>query len=486
MPDRFKYSEVRQKIINALRTDLMGPQSENEILDENPKSSYIIGMLASQTEEKEASTAGEQEVDSDIAYGDSEDYTAGEDDDNEPIMTTSFKLPTSIGISFYIASSTKTINIDVKWGDYVRSVEKRVGKDGKEYNHASYTRQPMSSTIVVDFDSFEKNTELRLQEDSNVIVHISRIPLKTGYSLVTAYVMNRRKNSENEVESMMFQVELKAYSENEDRVFFAENICRDVLAEDEFYFEQRPILGRGRNCAATWDDAVEGRTFWVKSDFIPEYEFPGVSAALKGFDKFFFSMRFMSNTKNKAGIFERLNVLADSYGKWIHEKLISDDKMSNADFKEKIGDKVISHCSEALNRIREGIELIANDEVAFDAFCFMNRSMLLQRNIMSYSKKHGAGIECNFRDFVDPRKPDTDFRWRPFQIAFILMNLSGIVNPEHKDRDVVDLLYFPTGGGKTEAYLGLMAFVIANRRLCASDASEYNADGGVTAMLRYT
>lgn len=165
---------------------------------------------------------------------------------------------------------------------------------------------------------------------------------------------------------------------------------------------------------------------------------------------------------------------------------VVDDKMSNADFKEKIGDKVISHCSEALNRIREGIELIANDEVAFDAFCFMNRSMLLQRNIMSYSKKHGAGIECNFRDFVDPRKPDTDFGWRPFQIAFILMNLSGIVNPEHKDRDVVDLLYFPTGGGKTEAYLGLMAFVIANRRLRASDASEYNADGGVTAMLRYT
>ena len=97
--------------------------------------------------------------------------------------------------------------------------------------------------------------------------------MKTGYSLVTAYVMNRRKNSENEVESMMFQVELKAYSENEDRVFFAENICRDVLAEDEFYFEQRPILGRGRNCAATWDDAVEGRTFWVKSDLSQNMSF---------------------------------------------------------------------------------------------------------------------------------------------------------------------------------------------------------------------
>ena len=69
MPDRFKYAKVRQKIINALRTDLMGPQSADEILDENPKSAYIIGMLASQAVDKNSSTAGEQEVDSDIAKG---------------------------------------------------------------------------------------------------------------------------------------------------------------------------------------------------------------------------------------------------------------------------------------------------------------------------------------------------------------------------------------------------------------------------------
>ena len=102
MPDRFKYAKVRQEIINALRTDLMGPQSDDEVLDENPRSAYIAGMLASQAVDKGTATAGEQEVDADIAYGDSDDYTAGEDDDNEPIMTTSFKLPTSIGISFYI------------------------------------------------------------------------------------------------------------------------------------------------------------------------------------------------------------------------------------------------------------------------------------------------------------------------------------------------------------------------------------------------
>ena len=486
MPDRFKYAKVRQEIINALRIDLMGPQSANEVLDENPRDAYIIGMLASQTIDKNTSTADEQEVDGDIAYGDSDDYTAGEDDENEPIITTNFKLPTSMGISFYISSSTSSINLDVSWGDYVRSVDKKVGKDGKEYNHTSFIRQPMKSTLFIDFTSFERNVEFSLVEDSNIVVHISKISLKENYSLVTAYVINRRKNSEHEEESIMFQVELKAYSNNGDKVFFSENICRDVLAEDEFYFEQRPILGRGRNCAAIWDESIDGKSSWIKSDFIPEYEFPGVSAALKGFDTLFFSMRLMSNYKKKDKILERLNILADSYGNWREQKLSSDKKMASREFKEKIGDKVIDHCRESLNRIREGIFLIENNEIAFDAFCFMNRVMLLQRNIMSYSKKHGSGIECNFKEFVNPKNPDTDFGWRPFQIAFILMNLNGIVNPLHKDREVVDLLYFPTGGGKTEAYLGLMAFVIANRRLRASETSKYNFDGGVTAILRYT
>lgn len=160
--------------------------------------------------------------------------------------------------------------------------------------------------------------------------------------------------------------------------------------------------------------------------------------------------------------------------------------MDDAKFKKEIGDTVVNKCIEALGRIRAGIQLLVEDDISFDAFCFMNRSMILQRNIMNFSKKHGAGIECAFRDFVDPRNSSNNFGWRPFQIAFILMNLKGIVDPEHDNREVVDLLYFPTGGGKTEAYLGLMAFVIANRRLRTNESDEYNRDGGVTAILRYT
>lgn len=99
MDDRFKYAEVRQKIIDAIRTDLIGPLSPEEVLDENPRFAYLVGMLEPQRDEN-APDENEQEIDTDIDYGKDEDFTAGEDDDNEPVSTTKFQLPSSLGISF--------------------------------------------------------------------------------------------------------------------------------------------------------------------------------------------------------------------------------------------------------------------------------------------------------------------------------------------------------------------------------------------------
>lgn len=483
MADRFKFAEVRQEVIEMLKKDLLGPSSENEILNQNPRFEYIVGMLAPQTSENDSN---EQEVDGDASFEGDADYTAGEDDDNEPVFTNRFKTPSSIGISFYLESSTKSFNVDVTWGDYTKASDKTTNKEGKKVDVSTYTRHPQKETVVIDLQEFSKNKEYPLVCDSNVILYISKIGLKQGYTLVTAYVINKRKNPESDIAGMMFQVNLRAYSQEKMDIFVAEHICRKILAVDEFYFAQRPILGRGRGCAATWKANKNGRASEIVSTFIPEYEFLGVSAALEGFDPFFFSMRTLSVAKKKDDIINRLNVLADSYEDWIQKKLVHDSKMDDAKFKKEIGDTVVNKCIEALGRIRAGIQLLVEDDISFDAFCFMNRSMILQRNIMNFSKKHGAGIECAFRDFVDPRNSSNNFGWRPFQIAFILMNLKGIVDPEHDNREVVDLLYFPTGGGKTEAYLGLMAFVIANRRLRTNESDEYNRDGGVTAILRYT
>lgn len=488
MTDRFKYAAVRQKIIDAIRTDLIGPQSKEEILDENPRFAYLVGMLEGQDSAEIGNNTGEQEIDTDIAYEDEKDFTAGEDDDNEPVSVTHFQLPSSIGISFYIEDSTDTINLDVYWGDYSPSVEAYTGKDGRIYNKTVYARHQENETVAVRFKEFSKSNEYALACDSNVHVYVSRISLQKGYALVTAYLINKRSNAANSVEGVMFQAGIKAYAPNGSAAFLAENICRKVLAENEFYFAQRPIMGRGRGCAVVWTTPVNGRTTSVESAFIPEYEFPGVSAALDSFDKDYFSTCAMGKESKKADTLAKLNTLADAYDNWINNILAGHAMMRNQSFSEKIGNNVIAKCQAALSRIREGIHIIESDKTAFEAFRFMNNVIFLQNSIKRYAKKHGAeDIECSFKDFVNPKDKENAFGWRPFQIAFILMNLAGIVDPRHRDREIVDLLYFPTGGGKTEAYLGLMAFVIANRRLHAADKkNKYNLDGGVTVILRYT
>lgn len=309
MADRFKYSGVRQKITDAMRTDLIGPREKEEVLKENPRYAYLVGMLDVQSDDEDYSGAGEQEVDADMAFEDGEDFTAGEDDDNEPISTTHFQLPSSIGISFYVQSDLSGINLDVNWGDYSRSSEKYTGKDEKEHSRTIYTRIPMKETVRVNFADFTRTKDYQLVCDSNVNVHVSRIGLKGGYSLVTAYVINKRSNHANSAEAIMFQVELKAYAEDGSAAFIAEHICRKILAADELYFEQRPILGRGRGCSAVWDTPVDGRTTSVRSAFIPEYEFPGVSAALDGFDRYFFSTFTMSAKQKKEETIGKLNTL---------------------------------------------------------------------------------------------------------------------------------------------------------------------------------
>ena len=487
MADRFKYAEVRQKTIEAIRTDLIGPREEDEVLEENPRYAYLVGMLDAQNDDEDYSGAGEQEVDADMAIEDGEDYTAGDEDDNEPISTTHFQLPSSIGISFYVQSDLTELNLDVSWGDYSKSSRKYTGRDEKEHNRAAYTRIPMKETVRVVFADFARTKDYPLVCDSNVHVHVSRIPLKGGYSLVTAYVVNKRKNPANSTEGLMFQVELRASAEDGQPIFIAEHICREILAADEFYFAQRPILGRGRGCAAVWDKPVNGRTTSVRTAFIPEYEFPGVSAALDGFDQYYFSTLTMSKKAKKDETIGKLKTLADSYDSWIGKTLSGSKRMEDPAFRERIGNTVIGRCQDALRRIREGIHIIETDDTAFEAFCFMNCVIFLQNSIKNYAKKHGTEeVVCSFSDFIRQKGNSSNFGWRPFQIAFILMNLAGIVDPGHPDREIVDLLYFPTGGGKTEAYLGLMAFAIANRRLRASEDSEYNLDGGVTVMLRYT
>lgn len=112
--------------------------------------------------------------------------------------------------------------------------------------------------------------------------------------------------------------------------------------------------------------------------------------------------------------------------------------------------------------------------------------MWLQRTRSLYAEERRRGMAPDMAAIDIPRNRT----WFPFQLAFILINLPSIVDVHHPDRRedadaIADLLWFPTGGGKTEAYLGLTAYTLAVRRLQGVVAG-HDGENGVAVLMRYT
>ncbi len=138
---------------------------------------------------------------------------------------------------------------------------------------------------------------------------------------------------------------------------------------------------------------------------------------------------------------------------------------------------------EAVARIDKGLALLAKDPDAMRCFVLANRAMHMQM-VHSTSEDYARSSQSAGRPFNAPdyEAPIWDrFHWRPFQVAFQLLVIESMVNRNSSERDIVDLIWFPTGGGKTEAYLAVAAFEMFYRRLKYGDAG-----GGTAVIKRYT
>jgi hypothetical protein len=184
----------------------------------------------------------------------------------------------------------------------------------------------------------------------------------------------------------------------------------------------------------------------------------------------------------------KLEPLIEAYRTWIGRE---SDRI--ADPNEKLGEYdqapqiAVENCEKTLQRIEAGLALIESDEQAMEAFRFMNRAMWLQRTHSILSEQVRRGEEPDFDKQIDIQKNRS---WRPFQLAFVLLNLPGLTRLDHPDRGesqeaLADLLFFPTGGGKTEAYLGLAAYTMALRRLQGTVAGR-SGENGLAVLMRYT
>ena len=500
----FKHAIVRQKILDAVRKDLIGPTSECEQLNEVPTSSYITGLLyPTDTDVTEDENYNDVEFTEKNFDADGETLESGifEEEEPEDRVKGGFQKPSSIGVSFYVSDNVQKVNAYINWGKYYAEqvqgevIDETLEEDAenkKKKKHTIYIREQMNDVVEINFNLMGRSKQIPLESNGNIYIYVMKMQLDNGYKMVSVYLHNNDKSDgdEKEYAKVMFQVEMLIADDLMSPIFVPEYLCRKVELEDEYYYKGRPVYARGRGCAATWEKkAEEINATAIKSSFIPDYEIPSVSAQIDDMPEHAFSMLQMGSPKKKSEVIQNLRTLTEMYGSWITNALTNDEAMHDDKFKAT-GQTIIDKCNDANRRMNAGIDLIENNDKVYQAFVFMNQAMYLQRSITAFSKDYGNGIPCSLRDYMTDmpekgRKKDHS-EWRPFQIAFVLLNLYGIMDGESPERNIVDLLYFPTGGGKTEAYLGLIAFTIAYRRLTASDETDYEKDGGVTVFLRYT
>ena len=166
---------------------------------------------------------------------------------------------------------------------------------------------------------------------------------------------------------------------------------------------------------------------------------------------------------------EELTRLGVAYGKWIERQGQLDPSLT--DSRKDTAETLLHDAKIARTRIDAGIRILVENETALEAFRIANRVMAAAQ-IQREKQKNPAKVASG--EFVPT--------WRPFQLAFILMNIASQIDPTSGERDAVDLIFFPTGGGKTEAYLGLAAFTLVLRRLRNLGVQS----AGVTILMRYT
>lgn len=260
----------------------------------------------------------------------------------------------------------------------------------------------------------------------------------------------------------------------------------------DYLYRKKLAFGIGHNTACTWENAQSPNTpQWIQSTFLPEYDVKSQSSETDKIKGEILNIKNLSvyNT-NKNNIILNLSKVAEAYKNWI------EDERESASGND-LGLQNIAKCEQIYKRISNGIRLLSENENALRAFQLANTAIYLQMFQTAQhfnTKKEGYEVwersevlQHNFEDYaILPFPPSSkgeikEPEWRPFQLAFILQCLASFVEENSNEKELIDLLYFPTGGGKTEAYLAVSAFLIFWRRINFSDSYD-----GVNIIIRYT
>lgn len=468
---------ARDHMVEAVVSDLYGSR-EDDLLTEDPLERYIVGIL-----HPRASAGAETVVEVADDIPDDETGTAPDADYDPGVSFANLRYPSTMGMTFGLTKSTAQIAVEIEADRY----EPEAGSDGdveegdgaevagRGRSRRSRHWRRVSFGPRTEYLSLVPGVPRDIRLDDGLELRVVVRPARDGVVNVTLVLVNTFTRPEKGRSDTWcwFRpvVRVRALGgefadRRPDRALL--HMDDDELSGELLYRAQRH-LAVGHGVAVTWDEAPTVTE--ISTTFFPQHDLSLAQAERA--DVAGLSMKALG----EPGVFEPLDHLVDTYEEWITEQeqqlhTLASGQSAASEQHLRTAKKHIREARDAVRRMRRGIDVLTRDAAADRAFRVMNIVMQQQR-VRQEMIRRGESIP-----------PDIEGQWRPFQIAFILLNLEGLADPSSVDRDVADLLWFPTGGGKTEAYLGLIAFVLVHRRL--RGAGEAGTGAGVGVLMRYT
>jgi len=491
--------QLDQGVYKLVSRDAQGPfycpMSGEEAINNsriNPFLKYGVGVLNPRFEQSgndevvlenslltEAEAANNSRIDFQVneLSQENSDY----EDDLLDLSTTADRAQSSMGLTFAIDLNFGTkLELEIFGGTYRKEHGQWEDKATDWWIRSSHlTKVSLELELPQGLQVGKRGTK-PLDDLPNgvrlVLHHYSRRIKNYPELLFVTLVLENATESSDKITSSFFQSSLRVLEANAKIAPYPESLS---LSKDDEYLSiaiqdrDKFTYAIGHGTATDWGfDDINGR--WLTTTFFPSYEIPSITPNI---DSLILDMKKLASGHWSTQKLI-LNSLLDSFREWVMRI-----EVEATEFEDVWRETAISNatkCRKSLSRMEKAVEVLEKNEVARLAFTLANEAILEQRYAVRREKREVKMI--NGIPHVEPRNSDPNDSpvWRPFQLGFLLQAIPEITDPSDESREIVDLIFFPTGGGKTEAYLGLTAFSILLRRLVDPN------DIGVNVLMRYT
>lgn len=447
-------ASTRGTLLEFLRKQYLGPANgPDEDLRDRPDRVYLVGTLYPRGE-------AAPNLDGDELGDDVHDEAL-----DDSVELANAWHPASAAISFLHDGDLLTCN--VSGAHYARDA-------GKSWQRAGLTD-------VVHISRSEDEPARQTVLDGRARLFSVWRPLG-GAWLVTVAIENSATHEDPSspppTEDCLFQIHLECQVGGGEVLPYpsSSNLSDDPEdAELRLLYRDKRVYGAGHGCSVTWKQGQDGKVTTVSTEMMPATVVPGVNAG--GAEARVREMSYLADeTVPVDHLRAELFAFVEAYRSWVEEQ-----RRQAADLAvehRQAADRLLVKMDAAVQRMEEGVTLLTADDELLLAFRLANSAMRDQ----FLQTEHIRRSPGAFRKPLEVRPPrDEEPSWKPFQLAFQLLAIPSTCNPTHADRELVDLIWFPTGGGKTEAYLGLAAFEMIRRRL-----TRATRGGGTAVLTRYT